>query len=59
MLSFPSLGDLPDPGIKPTSSALAGVFFTTELPGKPSVSDSLALKLYWKNFKKSGGGPPK
>jgi len=24
-----SLGDLPDPGIKPTSSALAGGFFTT------------------------------
>ena len=31
-------GDLPDPGIKPTSlmsSALAGGFFTTEPPGKP------------------------
>jgi len=32
---FPSLGDLPDPGIEPTSPALAGGFFTTELPGKP------------------------
>ena len=33
-----SPGDLPDPGIEPTSPvapALAGEFFTTELPGKP------------------------
>ena len=28
-LPFPSLGDLPDPGIKPSSPALAGGFFTT------------------------------
>ena len=27
-------GDLLDPGIKPVSPALAGGFFTTELPGK-------------------------
>ena len=27
--------DLPGPGIEPVSPALAGVFFTTELPGKP------------------------
>ena len=26
---------LPDPGIRPTPFALAGGFFTTELPGKP------------------------
>ena len=31
---FPSPEDLPDPGIKPTSPALAGSFFTTEPPGK-------------------------
>ena len=31
---FPSPGDLPDPGIRPASSALAGGFFTTELPRK-------------------------
>ena len=36
-LSFPSPGDLPDPGIKPMSLALAGGFFTTEPPGKPHV----------------------
>ena len=33
-LAFPSPGDLPDPGTEPTSPALAGTFFTTELPGK-------------------------
>ena len=36
-LSFPSLGDLPDPGIGPASSALAGGFFTGEPPGKPQI----------------------
>ena len=34
-LLFPSLGDLPYPGIEPASSALAGEFFTIEPPGKP------------------------
>jgi len=29
-LPFPSSGDLPKPGIKPMSPALAGGFFTTE-----------------------------
>ena len=29
-LPFPSPGDLPDPGIKPASPALACGFFTTE-----------------------------
>ena len=33
-LPFPSPGDLPDPGIKPASPALACGFFTTEPPGK-------------------------
>ena len=32
-LPFSSPEDLPDPGIKPTSPALTGVFFTAELPG--------------------------
>ena len=48
-LSFPSLDDLPDPGIKP-SYALADGFFTTEPPGKPqllnkSVCSKLSLNL--------------
>jgi len=30
-----SSGDLPNPGIKPTSPVLAGGFFTTEPPGTP------------------------
>ena len=37
-LPFPTLGDLPDPGIKlesPASPALAGRFLTTAPPGKP------------------------
>ena len=37
-LSFPTPGDLPNPGmepIPPTSSALAGGFFITGPPGKP------------------------
>ena len=34
-LPFPSPGDLPNPGIKSWSPALAGRFFTTEPPEKP------------------------
>ena len=34
---FPSPGHLPNPGIEPASPALAGEFFTTEAPGKPSL----------------------
>jgi len=34
-LPFPPPGNLPDPGIKPVSPALAGEFFTSEPPGKP------------------------
>ena len=35
-LPFPSPGNLPHPGIKPASPALAGGFYTTEPLGKPS-----------------------
>ena len=34
---FPSPGDLPDSGIKSTSPALGGEFFTTEPAGKPAL----------------------
>ena len=34
-MGCPPPWDLPDLGIEPTSPALAGVFFTTESPGKP------------------------
>ena len=37
-LPFPPPGNLPDPGSEPTSPALAGGFFTTEPPGKPTYS---------------------
>ena len=40
-LPFPPPGDLPDPGIGPTASALTGGFFPTKLPGKPIVMDIL------------------
>ena len=34
-LTFPTPGDLPDPGIEPMSLALGGGFFATALPGNP------------------------
>ena len=40
-LSFSLPGDLPNPGIEPvstSSSVVAGGFFTTEPPGKPSLA---------------------
>ena len=37
-LLLPSPGNLPDPGFKPLSPALAGGFLITEPPGKPQVS---------------------
>ena len=37
-LPFPSLGDLPSPGIKPTSRALAGGLFITETIGKTTIT---------------------
>ena len=36
-LPCPPPGDLPHPGIKPTSPVSHGRFFTTEPPGKPKV----------------------
>ena len=34
-LPFPSPGDLPNLGTEPMSPALAGIFFTSQSPGKP------------------------
>ena len=45
-LPFPSPGDLPSPGIQPTSllsPALASGFFTTKPPGKPAAGGSWGL----------------
>ena len=36
-LLFPSPGDLPNPGIKPKSPALAGRLFTTQSPGSGHI----------------------
>ena len=37
-LPLPSPGDLPNPGMEPTSPVLAGRFFNTEPPQKPSFT---------------------
>ena len=46
-MSFPTPGDLPNPGIEPRSPALTGGFFTTELPGKPNEYIYTLLCLKW------------
>ena len=38
VLPFPSLGDLPDPGIEPESPSLAGGFLVTEPFGKLQIT---------------------
>ena len=51
-LPFPSLGDLPNPGMEPKSPALAGRFFTKVSPGKPTIvknkflSHAMIKKVY-------------
>ena len=44
-LPFPPLGNLPNPGIKPVSPALAGELFTTETPGESTVIIHCPLPL--------------
>ena len=44
MSCHPTPGELPDPGIKPMSSALAGGFFTPEPPGKPFTSEEIDIR---------------
>ena len=47
-LPFPSLGDLPDPGVEPSSlgsPVLAGGRFTTAPPGKPELTSNLSFVL--------------
>ena len=48
-LPFPPPGDLSDPGTKPKSPALAGGFFITMPPGKPSHG-LLCLKHFLLNL---------
>ena len=42
-LPFPPPGDLPDPGIKPVSPALAGRFFTAEPLGEPQIQTYVSM----------------
>ena len=54
-LSFPTPGDLPQPGVKPTSfesPALAGRFFTTAPPYQ--TSDLQISPILWEDFSLSG-----
>ena len=56
-LSFPPLGNLPDPEIEPLSPTLASGLFITEPPGKPpELNDdlqmcfSLGFAFKWETF---------
>ena len=56
-LPCPPPGDLPDPGIKPTSCALAGGFFTTEYLGRwEQAKGSLRGASVHNIYSKEGGG---
>ena len=49
--------DLPDPGIEPTSPALAGGFFSTEPPGKPHMPTRMVqIKMTDKSKCRHGHG---
>ena len=43
---FPPLGDLPEPGIKPASPALAGRFFTIE-PWMKAFTFCVSIVSFW------------
>ena len=45
-MPFPSPVALLNPGIKPTSHALAGGFFATELPEEKTVPDSKSCPVF-------------
>ena len=47
-LPFPSLGDLPDPGIEPRSPALQANSLLSEPPGKPSLTFNIILVFLYK-----------
>ena len=48
-LPFPTLADLPDPGIKPGSLALVGGFFITPLPFNPNYPIGAKYYPYFTN----------
>jgi len=45
-LPFPTQRDLPDPGSKSTSPALAGRFFTTVTPRKPAYTRDFTKNVF-------------
>ena len=53
-LSFPSPGDLPDPGIEPHSPALQADSSLSEPPGKPKNTGVGSLSLLQGNFPTQG-----
>ena len=55
--SFPSPGDLPNPGIESMSPALAGGFFTTEPPGKPHPRSYRIQVMASSQYKHPGSTP--
>ena len=58
---FPSPGDLPDPGIEPATlvfATIAGRFFTTESPGKPSFTPIALCTFLWPNTHPTLNAPP-
>ena len=54
-VAISSSGDLPDPGMEPTSPALASGFFSPESQGKPA-SACTNRDLGFRNLIDSGGG---
>ena len=63
-LPFPPPGDLLDLGIEPLSPALAGVFFTSEPPGKPILANTVRQKIEkrqgeWEGERKAQGDKKK
>ena len=46
-LLFPSPGNLPDPGIKPRSSALQADALPSEPPGKPTIGSEYWFKIFF------------
>ena len=58
-LPFPPPGHLPEPGIKPASSALVGGFFAAEAPGMPEATCICATyrRDLWTQPGKAGWGP--
>ena len=54
-LVFPSPGYFPNSETEPESPALAGGFFTTELPGKPMPTDVENLARHFTRSEKNKG----